>query len=257
MILAIDIGNSKTAFGIFYNDILTSQHRISSTPIQSIVQYWNELQLCCQSIKTSPQQIKGIVIASVVPNIQDRVITMISQYLSINPVIVSGKLDPGITIHYDDPATLGADRICNVVAAYKKFGGPAIVVSLGTATTYDVIASNGDFLGGVIAPGIMTAGASLNQMTAQLPHTELAFPTSTIRKDTATSIQAGIAFGAVEGMEGIIRRIRSELGSNATVIVTGGLAEFISPYTKIFSHIEPSLVLQGAYLIYQRVTKSR
>ena len=257
MIVAIDIGNSKIAFGIFQHNTLISQRRISSSPVQSEAGYLKEIHSLCETIKSSPQQIEGIVIASVVPTILAVIIGMIQHRLNITSCIVSGKLELGIKIHYEDPSMLGADRICNVVAAYKQYGGPAIVVSLGTATTYDVIAHNGDFLGGVIAPGVMTAGANLHQMTAQLPAGSLSFPKQVVSNNTKNSIEAGIAFNAIDGIEGITRRIKSELGTDAAVIGTGGLIESISPHTGIFKHIEPYLVLQGAYLIYQSVRNSQ
>ena len=175
-------------------------------------------------------------------------------------MIVSTEFNLGINILYDNPKTLGADRICNAIAGYSKYGGPLIIIDFGTATTFDVIASNGDYLGGVIAPGIETSAISLHKRTAKLPRLsegKLHPPETAISTNTISSMQAGILWGAIDSMTGMVNRIQKELHERhlkkATVIATGGFSTFIGEQARIIQHVEPTLVLDGIRLIYDRL----
>ena len=174
---------------------------------------------------------------------------------------MSAALNLGITIHYDNPMSLGADRLCNAIAGYAKYGGPLIIIDFGTATTYDVVASNGDYLGGVIAPGIETSAVSLHRRTAKLPDflVELHLPKTVIGADTVSSMQAGILWSAVDAMIGIVKRIQDELKQRepkkAIVLATGGFSKFVAEHSHVIQHVETSLVLDGIRLIYERVTR--
>jgi type III pantothenate kinase len=207
----------------------------------------------CEEHSIGAKKLDGMVIASVVPVLTEAYTRMSEKYLHIKPLIVSSKLDLGITIHYEDPTTLGADRICTTIAAHKKYGGPAIVVDFGTATTYDVISKQGDFLGGVIAPGVETAAGELFRRTTQLPKVDLQFPANVLGNSTKACIQSGVLFGAVEGTDGLVRRIKRVAGKHAIVIATGGYAKLIAEMSHEIKYVQPSLVLEGARLIYERV----
>jgi len=203
------------------------------------------------------EKIDGVGISSVVPNLTDIYSSLSKKFFHHEPLIVSATLNLGITIHYDNPKCVGADRICSVIAGYTKYGGPLIVIDFGTATTYDIVASNGDYLGGVIAPGIETSAADLHKRTAQLPKVDLSLPNAVIGTDTVSSMQTGILWGAVDAMSGMVHRIQSELQQveikKGLVIATGGFSKFVADHSQVIQHVETSLVLDGIRLIYDRV----
>lgn len=256
MLLAIDIGNTHTVLGVFNNDRLVTEWRIISSGKHSADDILPSIKSSCADAGINLSTLTEVGISSVVPNLTKIFEQISRKQLRVEPVTVSASLDLGIKIDYDDPETLGADRICNVIAGYKKYGGPLIVIDLGTATTYDVIAKNGDFLGGVIALGVGSTAAELHRRTAKLPHIKLQFPESVIGRDTFSAMQAGVMFGAVEALEGTVRRIRREIGPDARVIATGGLSEIIAKQTSIIEACEPSLVLEGIRLIVERQKKA-
>jgi len=202
------------------------------------------------------KEITGVGISSVVPNLTDVFVWMSEKHFKVKPIVVSSELDLGIKILYDDPSAVGADRLCNAVAGFTKYGGPVIIIDFGTATTYDVVSEKGEYLGGVIAPGIETSAAELHRRAAKLPKIELHFPKSVIGKNTVSSMQSGIMYGAVDAMEGMIKRIKNIIGQNAKVIATGGLAKTIIEHTNMIDFYEPSLVLDGICIIYNRVKNS-
>ncbi|MBI1803837.1 MAG: type III pantothenate kinase [Ignavibacteriae bacterium] len=258
MILTIDIGNTDTVLGVFRGEKLLDEWRITSSLKRTDDEVWPHVKLFSQESKINLDKITGVAIASVVPALTDVFMVMTEKYLHVEPVIISGDMpELGMTIRYDDPKKLGADRICNAVAAYAKYGGPAIVVDFGTATTYDIVSKKGEFLGGMIAPGIETAASSLNRRTAKLPNAALQFPPSVIGTNTVACIQSGIMYGALDAMEGMIRRLRDILGKNTIVITTGGFSRIIAAKSTLVTHVEPALVLQGARLIYERATQAK
>jgi type III pantothenate kinase len=255
MIVAIDIGNTESVVGFFLKGKLVLERRVSSVPHRTEDELWMFFKHFCEHAKVTPEGIHGIVIASVVPELTRVFTGAFKKYLKAQPVIVSGSTDTGITIPYEDPSKLGADRICAVVAALKKFGGPAIVVDFGTATTYDILSSKGEYLGGVIAPGIRTVAKNLVENTAQLPAIEMQFPETIIGKNTAIAIQSGVMYGAVDAFEGMIRRLRRVAGKYATVVATGGYAAKIGEMSNEIKYMEPHLVLEGARIIFERANK--
>jgi type III pantothenate kinase len=259
MFLAIDIGNSHTVLGIFELNNLITDYRIVSESPASQVELNEKVHSFLYNKNISPEEISSTGISSVVPALTDIYSTMIEQVFGHKPFLVNSSLDIGITIHYDNPQMLGADRICNAIAGFTKYGGPLIVVDFGTATTFDVVDANGDFLGGVIAPGIETSSISLFKRTAQLPKVALNLPNKIINTDTIPSIQAGILWSAIDSAEGMINRIQSELrqqkSAEAQVIATGGFASFVAQHTQIIEHLEPTLVLDGIRIISERIRK--
>ena len=255
--LAIDVGNTHTVLGVFRKEKLLTDWRIASTTERTEDETWLSLQLFCSHAKISPKDMRGVVISSVVPNLTGIYSMMAEKYLKAKPVIVSAALRLGIKVLYQDPMAVGADRLCNAVAAYTKFGGPAIVIDFGTATTYDVISKKGEYMGGVIAPGVETASAELHRRAAKLPRIELQLPKNVIGSNTVESMQSGILYGAVDAMEGMVKRIRNVIGKDARVIATGGYAKIIASQSPTVQHVEPALVLEGARLIYERVSAKK
>jgi len=257
MILAIDIGNTHTVMGVFDGPKFLFDWRVTSSLQHTEDEVGTYIRLFLTDAGIEPKQITGIGIASVVPDLTDVFALMARKYFKTDPVIVSSDLNLGIKIRYDDPKVVGADRLCNAIAGFTKYGGPLIVIDFGTATTYDVIAKNGDYLGGVIAPGIETSAVDLHRRAAKLPKVELHFPSAVIGTDTTSSMQAGILFGAIDAMEGMIRRLQAELikqeKTEGRLIATGGFSKLICDHSRLPIQWEPALVLEGVRLIYEKV----
>ncbi len=257
MILAFDIGNTHTVLGVFDHSKLLFDWRVTSSLQHTEDEVGTYVRLFLSNAGIDLNHIKGIGISSVVPDLTDIFAAMAQKYFKIKPVIVSSALNLGIKINYDDPKVVGADRICNAIAGFSKYGGPLIVIDFGTATTYDVVAKNGDYLGGVIAPGIETSSADLHRRAAKLPKVELHLPANTIGTDTTSSMQAGILYGAIDAMEGMIRRLQVDIlkgeREQAQLITTGGFSKFICEHSTLPLKWEPSLVLEGVRLVYERI----
>ncbi|HTY37927.1 MAG TPA: type III pantothenate kinase [Bacteroidota bacterium] len=256
MLLAIDIGNTHTVFGIYRHSTLIADWRVTSMLQRTEDEVGTQVSLFLRERKIALKDISGIGISSVVPNLTDIFSVMARKYFKVEPLNISSSLDLGIRILYDDPNSVGADRICNAIAGFAAFGGPLIIIDFGTATTYDVVSANGDYLGGVIAPGIETSAVDLHRRAAKLPKIELHFPKTIIGKDTVSSMQAGILYGAVDAMEGMVARIKSDLRSiekkNAKVVATGGFSSLMASRSKTIDNCVPSLVLDGVRLIHER-----
>lgn len=253
MLLTVDIGNTHTGLGVFQRDRLIATHRIPTNRGRSAAATWTAIVPFLTGAGIAPGSLDGLGISSVVPEVTLVFEVLARERLQTPPVTVSGRLDLGIKVLYDDPGSLGADRICNAIAGFYKYGGPLIIIDLGTATTYDVVGERGDFLGGVIALGLGTQAEALHRRTAQLPQISLAWPASIIARNTSDAMQAGVIIGGIEAMEGIVRRIRKELGTPAKVIVTGGLSQLVAPLSPMVDACEPFLVMEGIRLIVERV----
>ncbi len=245
MLLAIDVGNTHTVLGIYDGSRLTADWRIASLTHRTADENWLTIKSFCLEARILPVSITGVGISSVVPDLTDIFEAMARKFLKVEPVTVSATLDLGFRVDYKDPTAVGADRLCNAIAGFTKYGGPLIIIDFGTATTYDVVSASGDYLGGVITLGLESAASELHRRAAKLPKIELHFPSSVIGRETVSSMQAGVMFGAVDAIEGIVRRIRQELGTDARVIATGGLSAVIAEHTATISAVEPSLVLDG------------
>lgn len=257
MLLAIDIGNTHTVIGIYRNDTLVADWRMASLTHRTADENWLTIKSFCAEAGVDTAAIKTVGISSVVPDLTFVFEHLARKHFGVEPVTISGMLDFGVRIHYKDPSAVGADRLCDAVAGFEKYGGPLIIIDFGTATTYDVISQTGDYLGGVITLGLESTAAELHRRAAKLPRIELRFPSATIGSDTASSMQAGVLFGTVDAVEGIVKRIRAELDAPARVIATGGLAKIVAAHTTIIEAVEPSLVLDGIRLILQRLEKKR
>jgi type III pantothenate kinase len=252
MLLAIDVGNTHTVLGVFKDAVLAADWRLSSATNRTADELWLTLRNFCSERQIDPSTITGAGISSVVPDLTGIYQLMAQKYLHTEAVNVHAGLDLGMPVRYNDPSAVGADRLCNAVAGFRKYGGPLIIIDFGTATTYDVVSKDGEYLGGVIALGLESAAAELHRRAARLPRIELAFPSSVIGRDTVGSMQAGIMFGAVDAVEGTVARIRKELGAEARVIATGGLSPVVARHTKVIEACEPALVLEGIRLIFER-----
>lgn len=256
MILTIDIGNTNVLMGLFDRGKLLHHWRLVST-IQRTSDEWGSLiVLQLQRVNLTPSDVAGVIISSVVPLHDFPFSCMALDYFQIEPIFVCAELDLGISIKYKQPEHVGADRLCNAVAAVQKFSTPIIVIDFGTATTFDIINKEGEYLGGIIAPGIETAASILHRQAAKLPVVGMSFPEKVIGQTTESSIQSGILYGALVETEGLIKRIEDELGFPAEIVGTGGFAPLLSQHTTVIKHIEPFLTLEGLYIIYQRINHS-
>lgn len=253
MILAIDVGNTQIAAGLFNQENLYAHWRLSSELDRTEDETWIMMKSIAEANGFDITETTDVAITSVVPAIRHTFEKMAIKYLRCEPLVVSSEIDLGIEIKYDNPKAVGADRLCNAVGGFEKYGGPLIIVDFGTATTFDVISDKGEYLGGIIAPGIEMSSMILHQKAAKLPRVYLTFPDKVIGTTTETSIQSGLMYGAVESVEGFTQRINDELGQTTTNIATGGLARLIVNQLRTEYVLDPFLTLDGLRIIYDRV----
>jgi type III pantothenate kinase len=253
VLLAVNVGNTNTMVGVFRGTVLERQWRVSTeaerTADELAVLFGGLLEHAGLSFSN---QITGVVISSVVPTSTGALRDMVNRYFNFPPVVVEPGTKTGIPILTDNPRELGADRVVNALAAFSRYGGPCIVIDFGTATTYDVVTDKGEFLGGAIAPGVQTKNASLSRETARLPLVELQDPRGAIGKNTVEAIQSALLYGSAAEADGIIERMRKELGGTATVVATGGLAPLVVPHCQFVDEVDPWLTLEGLRLVFER-----
>ncbi len=251
MLLAVDVGNTQTSFGVFDGDELCCSWRISTnkeeTADELAVTLTNLLNL--QGLKL--KDIDAIIISSVVPHCTASLIEMAKSIFKLEAIVVGPGTKTGIPILYDNPHEVGADRIANAVAAYDIYGGPVIVVDFGTATTFDAISSKGEYLGGAIAPGIETSAEALFEMAAKLSQVDLKVPSKAIGKNTTESLQSGIMLGFVGQVDKIVSLIKGEMEENSTVVATGGLAGLFASKCEFVDEVNLTLTLQGLKKIFE------
>lgn len=252
MILTVDVGNTNIVMGVFEGDKLLVDWRISTQHHRTADEYGMLLNDLFSHAHIDLHRIDGTIISSVVPSAVLPLEKMTHKYLHLKPLIIGPGIRTGMNIHYDNPREVGADRIVNGVAAYEIYGGPLIVVDFGTATTFDVISAKGDYMGGIIAPGIGIATEALFQRAAKLPRVEMIKPRQVIGKNTISSMQSGIFYGFVGQVDGIINRIKQEVGQEILVVATGGLAELIYGESQQIEKINLLLTLEGLRIIYER-----
>jgi len=255
MLLTVDVGNTQIAAGLFKGEELVAHWRLASHRDRTEDETWILMHSICSANGYDLRQTTGIVISSVVPDMTSTLHKMATKYLGLEPCVIGHDLNLGITVHYRNPVNVGADRLCNAVAGFAKYGGPLIIVDLGTATTFDVIDQTGDYLGGIIAPGIETSAMILHQRAAKLPRVELRFPEKAVGDSTETSIQSGLLFGAVEMIDGMIERINRERGQEHVAVATGGLARLMVAQLRRVQHMDAFLTLEGMRIIFARVIK--
>lgn len=256
MLLAVEVGNTNTTFGLFSDSgELVSSYRLSTERERMPDEWFAMLAALLASDAHSLREVDGAIISSVVPSVTTWLTAMIHERLGLEPVVVSGDLDVGLGLDVDEPKQLGADRIVDCVAVFNRYGGPAIIVDLGTATTFDVIDADGTYLGGAIAAGVGTSLQALAANAAQLFNVELYMPDRVIGRNTADQLRAGIVAGHLAMVEGMIERTRRELGTDAKVVLTGGLAPLFAGRSPIFDRYDPDLTLSGLRIIHDRVAR--
>ena len=252
MILAIDIGNTNIVIGVFQDKKLLANWRLATDRNRTQDEYGVVLKELFSLANISMQSIEGVMMSSVVPPVNGLLEAMVKKYFGLNPLIVGPGIKTGISIKTDNPREVGADRIVNAVAAYSLYGGPLIIVDFGTATTFCCVTAKGEYLGGAIAPGIGISTEALFARAAKLPRVELMKPQSVIGKNTIASMQSGIIYGFAGQVEMLVKRIKLEMGTDAQVIATGGLAAAIAQEARVIDKIVPSLTLTGLRIIYER-----
>lgn len=251
MFFAIDIGNTNITLGLYEGSVLGPRWRLSVENERTQEEYGVLLLGLFRRAKISAGDIQAVAISSVVPPLTGTFVGVCRRLFQLQPLIVDGSCLTGVRILYDDPGQVGADRIVDVAAGYKLYGGPACIIDFGTATTFDAVSRNGDYLGGAITPGIGIASQALFEHTAKLPRVDLRWPPSAIGRNTRHSLQSGLMFGYVGLVEGIVSRFKEELGNDAKVIATGGLAEVIAKETRVLSILAPWLTLDGLRIIHE------
>jgi type III pantothenate kinase len=255
VLLAIDVGNTETDIGVFQGESLTWTWRVATgrrrTPDELALLFGGFL---AQQGLSFTRQITGVAIASVVPDQTQSLREMVREYFHFPAVVVEPGVKTGIPILIDNPREVGADRIVNALAAFAKYGGPCVIVDIGTATTYDAVTEKGEFVGGAIAPGLQVAAEGLFAATARFTRVEIVPPRSVIGKNTTEALQSGLLFGTAGEVDGMVERIQKELGGDAIVIATGGLAGIVVPECSSVDHHDPWLTLEGLRLIFEKNT---
>jgi type III pantothenate kinase len=249
MLLAADVGNTETVLGVFDGSELIHTWRLSTQPERSADELALILAGLLEHRGLTLEKLSGLCVASVVPDVTQQLRELAARYLPFEPLIVGPGTKTGVAVLADNPREVGADRIVNTLAAFTRFGGPAIVVDFGTGTNFDIVSSKGEFLGGVIAPGLQISAATLVQRAARLTRVELDAPASVIGRNTVEAIQSGLIYGTAGEVDGIVERVRVELGP-ATAIATGGLAPVVIPHCRSIDHHEPFLTLEGLRLVH-------
>ncbi|MBE5758818.1 MAG: type III pantothenate kinase [Clostridiales bacterium] len=254
MIMVLDVGNSNIKTGIFEGETLIHSWRMSTDRVKSSDEYGILVCSFFRHLGLKTEDVEGIMISSVIPSINYTLEHMCRIYFDLTPIFVGPGIKTGINILYDNPKELGADRIVNAVAAYELYGGevPLITIDFGTATTFGAVSAKGEFLGGLICPGIKISAETLTESTAKLPRIELVKPKTVINKNTVGCMQAGIIYGYVGQVDYIIRKMKAELGGTAKVIATGGLSGLIAAETSVIDEVNALLTLQGLYHLYKK-----
>ncbi len=252
MLLALDVSNTQIKIGLYRGTELLHHWRIATDVDKTTDEYAVLLRALFGSEGYTLADIDAMAVSLVVPPLIDTIERLARTYIHTTPLMVSPGVRTGMRILYENPREVGADRICDAVAAYARYGGPAIVVAFSTATTFSVVTADGEFLGGAIAPGVGISMDALSEHTAQLHRVELARPKSAIGRSTIAAMQSGFLYGFVGQVEEIVRRIRAELGGRAITIATGGWAEHIIGECRCFDHHDPLLTLEGLRLIHER-----
>jgi type III pantothenate kinase len=252
MLLALDAGNTNVTVGIFQDGKLADHRRLRTVREQTSDEWGSLLISLLRYASLDPAAIRGMIISSVVPPLNSAFREMAQRYFGIEPMFVTAEMNSGLTILYDNPSEVGADRIVNSVAALHKYGGPCIIVDLGTAITFDAVSANAEYLGGIIAAGIGISAEALFSRTARLPLVDFRKPAGVIGTNTVASMQSGLYYGAIGAIDGIIERLLEVLGPDTRTIATGGQAGLIADGSRYLRDVDENLTLDGLYLLWQR-----
>jgi len=256
MLVVIDIGNTNITLGVYHQDQLMGNYRLTTKFQRTSDEYGFMLLSFLNASSISVDDIDDIMISSVVPKINYSFTNGIKKYLHKNPIFIGPGVKTGIDIRIDNPSTLGADRLVDAAGAYYTYGGPCLVIDFGTATTYDVVTGKGEFIGGATAPGIGICAQALSSQAAKLPEIEIQKPEKIIAKNTIKSMQAGVVFGYIGQTEYIIKKIKEEYGKELKVISTGGLGRMIARETDFIDIYDADLTFKGLKIIYEKTKKN-
>jgi type III pantothenate kinase len=251
MLLTIDIGNTNLTIGLYEGEKLAWHWRLATDHNRMPDEYGLQLLGLLTHAGYQARDLTGIVLDSVVPPLTGRVTQACREYLGQEPLVVDAGIKTGIRIRYEDPRSVGADRICDAVAVMHLYGGPACIIDFGTATTFNALTQEGDYLGGAITAGINLAAEALFARAAKLPRIDLQRPPNVIGRNTTHAMQSGLLFGYVSMVEGMVARFRAELGPQMKVVATGGLAEVVAKETQVIQHIAPWLTLDGLRILWE------
>ena len=252
MLLVIDVGNTNTVLGLYQDEELVQNWRITTIKTRTVDEYAMLIHELLRLGDIPMSAIEDVIISSVVPPTKDALEGLCRKYFKRSPYLIGPGIKTGMPIHYDNPREVGADRIVNAVGAYEKRRCSLIIVDFGTATTFDLVSARGEYQGGAIAPGLNISADALFQRASKLPRVEFSRPPQVIAKNTVNSIQAGLFFGYVGLVDGIVGRMRQETRENPLVVATGGLAKAIAPASQTIDEVEPFLTLEGLRILYLR-----
>lgn len=249
-ILVVDLGNTNIVLGVYSGDELVSSWRLATARDRTADEYGIlARQFVADSIQSS---LDGVIVASVVPPLNTAMTVMIQKYFGVDPLFVEPGVKTGIAIHVDNPLEVGADRIVNCAAAHHVWGGPTVIVDFGTATTFDVVTANAEYVGGVIAPGLNISAEALFARAARLPRVDIRQPEHVVGTNTVVNMQSGIYYGYLGLVDGILSRIRREVNGIQRVVATGGLATLFEGESEHIDEVDPELTMKGLKLIYDR-----
>ncbi|MBI3930908.1 MAG: type III pantothenate kinase [Chloroflexi bacterium] len=251
MLLAVDIGNTNVTFGVFEGEELRVTWRMATNVNQMADEYAALLLNLLRYQGLDASDIKDVVMCNVVPPLTTTFVDLAQRYFKATPLVIGAGVKTGVRIRMDNPREVGADRIADAAAAHHLYGGPVIIIDLGTATTFGIVSREGDYIGGIIATGIATAAEALYSRTAQLPRVDLVRPSHVIGTNTVAAMQSGIIYGYASLVEGMVARIQQEWGEKAMVVATGGYARLVAKETAVIDKVNPDLTLIGLRLIYQ------